>query len=79
MRLSWIIHAENPDGSMLAHMEWHDRNLSFGTQIRSLRVLDSLNGDTGCASYWPPFVSLHPSLLSHWAALSHLAGFTFEH
>jgi hypothetical protein len=27
---------------------------------------------------WPPFVSLHPSLWSLWAALTRLAGFAFQ-
>jgi hypothetical protein len=33
---------------------------------------------TGCASCWPPIVSLHPSLWSLWAALTHLVDFAFK-
>jgi hypothetical protein len=32
----------------------------------------------GYASYWPPFVSVHPSIWSIWEALAHLACFAFE-
>jgi hypothetical protein len=32
----------------------------------------------GCASYWPPFVLIHPLVWSLWAALTRLVGFTFK-
>jgi hypothetical protein len=31
--LPWVILAENPDGSVLAHMKGHEGNLLVGTQI----------------------------------------------
>jgi hypothetical protein len=43
-RLPQIIHAKNLDGSMSTHTEGHDGNLSFGTQIRSLRMSGPLDG-----------------------------------
>jgi hypothetical protein len=42
--LSQVILAENPDGSMPAHMKGREGNLTIGTQMRSLRVLGPLNG-----------------------------------
>jgi hypothetical protein len=33
---------------------------------------------SGCASCWPPFLSLCPSVWLLWVALTRLAGFTFE-
>jgi hypothetical protein len=32
----------------------------------------------GCASYWPPFVSIRSSLWPLWVSLTRLAGFTFK-
>jgi hypothetical protein len=43
-RVSQIISVENLDGLMAAHTEGRDRNLPFGTQIRSLMMLGPLNG-----------------------------------
>jgi hypothetical protein len=33
---------------------------------------------SGCASWYPPFVLLRPSLWLLWPALTRLAGFTFK-
>jgi hypothetical protein len=35
---------ENPDGLVPTHMEGHEGNLPVGTQIRSLRMSDPLDG-----------------------------------
>jgi hypothetical protein len=63
---------------MPLHMEGHEGNLLAETQIQSLRMLGPLDGVPGSASYWPPFVSLCPSLYLLWAALTRLTGFSLE-
>jgi hypothetical protein len=45
--LSWVILAENPDGSMPAHTKGHEGNLPVGSQIQSLRMLSPLDGALG--------------------------------
>jgi hypothetical protein len=47
MHLFQKIHKENPNDKMPAHPEGCDRNLPFETQIRSLRMSNSLDGVTG--------------------------------
>jgi hypothetical protein len=47
MRLSRVILAENPDGSMPAHTKGREGNLSVGTQIRNLRMSGPLDGGLG--------------------------------
>jgi hypothetical protein len=44
MRLSWVILEENSDVSVLAYTKGCEENLPIGTQIRSLRMSDPLNG-----------------------------------
>jgi hypothetical protein len=43
-----------------------------------LEDVGSCRWGTRCASYRPLFVSFRPSLWSLWAALTHLADFTFK-
>jgi hypothetical protein len=63
---------------VLAHTEGHEGNLLIETQIRSFRAMGSLNGPSESASYWPPLVSLRPSLWLLWVVLTHLTGFALE-
>jgi hypothetical protein len=69
---------ENPDGSMPDHTEGCKGNLPGWTQIQNLRILGPLDGISGSASCWPPFVSFCPSHCSLWVALTRLSGVALE-
>jgi hypothetical protein len=46
-RLSQVILAKSPDGSMPAHTKGHEGNLPVETHIRSLRMAGPLGGASG--------------------------------
>jgi hypothetical protein len=77
-RLSWVILPKNLDSSMLAHKKACEGNLPVGTQIRSLRMLDSLDGALGAPTNGHPLCRFVPcSGCSRWLRPD-LAGFAFE-
>jgi hypothetical protein len=60
MCISRVILAENPDGSMPAHMKGHEGNLSVGTQIRGLRMPGPLDGALGAPTASHPLCRFVP-------------------
>jgi hypothetical protein len=73
MRLSRIILAENPDGSMPAHMEGHEGKLLVETQIQSLRMSGFIDGAPDVPAAGHPLCRFVLCSSHSGRALTHLA------
>jgi hypothetical protein len=71
MRLSWIIIAENPDGSVPAHTKGRKGNLPVMTHIQSFRMSGSLDELPDAPATGHPFCHFIP-------CSGRPVGFTFE-